>query len=174
MGLVTELGYDVPSPKALQRASWCVASSRPGAWMLSRMLPPVDRLLIRRSGGQVSIPQVVSGLPIITLVTVGARSGERRESPLLGVPHGDNMAVIGTAFGQPATPAWWHNLRAHPEVEVIYKARSVPARAREATPEEARAIWERGRSLYAGYEAYARRLTGRPVHIAVLEATQPK
>ncbi len=170
MGLVQELGYRPRRANVLQRASWLFASSRPGAWLFSKTLHHVDRVLMRVTRGRLSVPGLLAGLPLITLVTRGARSGRLRESPLLGVPFGDDLAVIGTSFGQRATPAWWFNLRADPEVSVRHRAREAKARAREADEAERAAIWERARGLYAGYEAYARRITGRPIHVVVLEA----
>ncbi len=170
MGLLSELDYRTPPPNGAQRAFWHVASSPAGAWTLARLAPPLDRLILERTGGQRSLAGLVAGIPLITLVTTGARSGQRRHSPLLGIPFRGELAVIGTAFGQGSTPAWWHNLVAHPDVEVAYRGRSVQARARAATAEEADEIWRAGRSIYAGYEVYARRIKDRPIHIAVLEA----
>jgi hypothetical protein len=36
----------------------------------------------------------------------------RRTTPLLGVPIGGDIAIIGTNFGQPGKPGWHYNLRA--------------------------------------------------------------
>ena len=65
------------------------------------------------------------------------------------------MAVIGTSFGQPHTPGWYYNMRAEPRVEVSYRNRTIVTVAREADEEERKAIWDRGRKLYVGYDAYA-------------------
>jgi len=126
---------------------------------------------MRLTGGRISVPGIVAGIPVITVTTTGARSGQRRESPLVGVPMGDDIAVIGTHFGQKTTPSWWYNLQANPIAEVAYRGKVVDVRAREVGPEEGAVIWAKARSVYAGYEAYARRITNRPIHIAVLEAT---
>jgi deazaflavin-dependent oxidoreductase (nitroreductase family) len=108
-------------------------------------------------------------LPVITLATIGARSGRRREVPLVGVPSGDRLAVIGTSFGQRRTPAWYFNLRAEPRAEVGYRGRTVAVVAHEAEGDERQAIWDRGCQLYAGYQAYARRLDHRQIHVMVLD-----
>jgi hypothetical protein len=42
--------------------------------------------------------------------------------------------------------------------------------AREAGDEEWQAIWQSARKIYSGYEAYARRIAGRKIHIMVLTA----
>ncbi|MGH9230996.1 MAG: nitroreductase/quinone reductase family protein [Acidimicrobiales bacterium] len=103
------------------------------------------------------------------MASTGARTGQRREVPLVGVPSGDQIAVIGTRFGQPRTPGWYFNLRAEPRAEVGYRGRTVPVVAREAEGDEREAVWARGCQIYAGYQAYARRLDHRQIHVMVLE-----
>jgi deazaflavin-dependent oxidoreductase (nitroreductase family) len=170
VGLVQALGYEVPEPNAAQRAMWHVSASPPGAWLFARSLHHVDKLLLEASHGRFTVPGVLAGLPVLTVVATGARSGQRRRVPLLGVPAGDDLAVIGTRFGQAGTPAWYYNLRADPDVQVEYRDKTVPATAREVEGDERAAIWTRARQLYAGYEAYARRIRDRPIHVMVLSA----
>lgn len=168
MGLIQVLEYQVPEPNAAQRAMWRISSSRPGAWFFARSAPYLDRFLLRLSRGQATLATVVAGIPVITIVTTGARTGQHRTTPLLGVPVGDDIAVIGTRFGQRGTPGWYYNLAASPAVEVSYRGRSVTAAAREAGEEERHDIWERARKIYAGYEVYARRIQDRQIHIMIL------
>ncbi len=155
----------------IQRALWHLSSSRPGAWVLAKTLHHLDPVLLRATTGRRSVAGLMAGVPVITLVTTGARSGKRRESQLVGVPIGDGLAVIGSNWGQKTTPSWWFNLQANSEVEVVYRGSIAKARAREVDGAEREAIWETARGIYSGYEAYARRITNRPIHIAVLEAT---
>lgn len=168
MGTVQALDYRISEPSVVQAFMRRVASSRQGAWLFSRSLHHVDRLLLRSTSGQVSLPKVAAGLPVIFVTTRGARSGHRRTAPLLGIPHGDDLAVVGTRFGQQGTPGWYYNLRADPRAEVVYRDRRVGVVAREAEGDEWRAIWERACEVYSGYEAYASRIGDRPIHIMVL------
>ncbi len=108
------------------------------------------------------------GIPVLTLTTTGARTGRRRTTPLMGVPCGGDIAIIGAHFGQPGTPGWYCNLRAQPRTEVTYRNRSVSATAREADADERRAILGPARKIYRGYEAYARRITDREIPIMIL------
>jgi deazaflavin-dependent oxidoreductase (nitroreductase family) len=114
------------------------------------------------------MPTVAAGIPVLTVITSGAKSGMPRPTPLLGIPHGDDLAIIGTHFGQPGTPGWYYNLRANPSAEVVYHNKRVSVLAREAEGEEWRAIWDRARGIYSGYESYAGRIHDRPIHIMVL------
>lgn len=169
MGLIDQLDYRVPEANRFQRLIWKVSSSRPGAWFFSKTLHHIDRIVLRLSRGRVTVPRVLAGLPVVTLATTGARTGERRQVPLVGVPSGDDLAVIGTRFGQASTPGWYFNLQAEPRAEVGYRGRTVPVVAREAEGDEREAVWARGCQLYAGYQAYAQRIDHRPIHVMVLE-----
>lgn len=149
---------------------WHISSSRPGAWLFARSLHHIDTLVLRLSRGQFTLAGASAGIPVLTLTTTGARTGQRRTTPLLGVPFGDDIAVIGTRFGQAGTPGWYYNLRADPRAELTYRDTTASAAAREAGDEEWQAIWARARQIYAGYDAYARRITDRKIHIMVLSA----
>lgn len=170
MGLVQELAYDVPQPNGFQRAMWRVTSSRPGAWLFARVSHHIDLLVLKVSGGRWTLARLLAGIPVITLVTTGARTGQRRSTPLLGVPLGDDVAIIDTRFGQHGTPGWYFNLRKQPSAEVVYNDRTVAAVAREAQGPEWQEAWDRARRLYSGYEAYARRIIDRQIHVMVLSA----
>ena len=170
MGLVQELDYEVPQPNAVQRAVWRVTSSKPGAWLFARTSHHIDRFLLKVSGGRWTAARLLAGIPVITLVSTGARSGQRRSTPLLGVPLGDDLAIIGTRFGQHGTPGWYFNLRKQPSAEVVCNSRTVAVLAREAEGGEWQVAWDRARQMYSGYEVYARRITNRKIHIMVLSA----
>jgi deazaflavin-dependent oxidoreductase (nitroreductase family) len=170
MGLVQELAYELPQANAVQRAVWKITSSKPGAWVFARTSHHIDLFLLKVSGGRWTVARVLAGIPVITLVTTGARSGQRRSTPLLGVPVGDDLAIIGTRFGQHGTPGWYFNLRKQPTAEVACNGRTVAAVAREAEGSEWQEAWNGARRLYSGYEAYARRITDRKIHIMVLSA----
>ena len=137
VGIIQAFEYQVRKPSAAQVAMQHIAATRPGAWFFARTLHHIDRTLLRLSQGRVTLPGVVAGIPVLTVTTTGARTGERRTAPLLGVPAGEDIAVIGTSFGQPRTPGWYHNMRADPKVEVTYQNKTVNAIAREAGDDEA-------------------------------------
>src|SRR5438105_15275085 len=67
-----------------------------------------------KAGGQ------FAGRPLLLLTTTGAKSGQRRTTPMMYIaePGGDRLLVIASNTGAPAHPAWYHNLVAHPDVTV--------------------------------------------------------
>jgi len=107
---------------------------------------------------------------VLTVTTTGARTGQPRTTPLLGVPAGDDIALIGSSFGRPRNPGWYYNLRANPKAEVTYRDKTIRAIAREAGDDERQAIWDRAVTIYAGYQAYASWITNREIHIMILTA----
>jgi deazaflavin-dependent oxidoreductase (nitroreductase family) len=73
----------------------------------------------RSNGGRVGGCYPFSGRPMVVLHHRGARTGTERVTPLAYEPDGEgSMLIFGTMGGSPTDPAWCHNLRAHPRVDV--------------------------------------------------------
>jgi deazaflavin-dependent oxidoreductase (nitroreductase family) len=80
----------------------------------------------RARHGTVSQPP----FPILLLTTTGARTGQQTTVPLgFGVDDKGRVFVVGSKAGAPKHPAWFHNLRANPDVTVEFGDRSYRARA---------------------------------------------
>lgn len=170
MGLSTDLGYRHHSPNAFQRVIQGVASSRPGAWLFSKLLRHLDEVVLRLTRGRHTVPGLLAGLPVLDLTTTGRKSGQPRTSHLISIPVGDDLALLGTNFGQPKTPAWVLNLEAEPRASVTHNQRTATVVARPASVDEVREVMERSRAIYGGYEKYQQRISGRRVRIFVLES----
>ena len=76
-------------------------------------------------------------LPVVILHTIGARSGQVREIPLIVIREGDEMLIFGTAAGASAHPDWYFNLKAHPRIEVELGTERFSADVIELTGEDA-------------------------------------
>jgi deazaflavin-dependent oxidoreductase (nitroreductase family) len=58
------------------------------------------------------------GQPLVLLATIGAKSGQRRETLIERFPDGtsqDSWIVTATAGGTPTHPAWFFNMAKHPD-----------------------------------------------------------
>ena len=99
---------------AAQRTIRRLAGTRPMAWLFARTLHHLDGPVLRRRGGRHSVSSALTGLPIVELTTVGARSGKPRTLPLIGVPDEDRLVVVASNYGQPHNPAWYYNLKSQP------------------------------------------------------------
>jgi deazaflavin-dependent oxidoreductase (nitroreductase family) len=170
MGLAADLSYEIPRANGLQRAVKAFASTRPGAWLFSKLLRHLDNLVQRLSGGRTTMPELLAGLPVLDVTTTGRKSGRQRTSHLISVPIGDSLALLGTNFGQPATPAWALNLEANPRATVRYRDRTAEVMARPATEAEFAQVLASSTPIYPGYRKYQQRIEGRRrLRIFVLE-----
>ncbi len=122
----------------------------------------------RLTGDRTSASELLAGLPVVRITTTGRRSGQPREAPLIAVPIGDDLALLGTNFGGRSTPAWVHNLLAEPRARVAYRDRAVDVVARPATDDEFAQVFATSGGIYGGYEKYRERVTGREIKVFVL------
>jgi hypothetical protein len=92
----------------LARVNQFFASSRLGAGVLSRTMPGLDALTVKRTRGRTTYTEGVAALPAIYLTTRGAKTGQLRTVPLLAVVADDDLAVIGSNWGraQAGAPEW--------------------------------------------------------------------
>jgi deazaflavin-dependent oxidoreductase (nitroreductase family) len=95
------------------------------------------------------------GAPMILIHHVGAKSGEERVAPLVYFPEDEGrMVVVASAGGAPKHPAWYHNLRANPKIDVEVGARTYPVLAEEITGADRDEVWQRVVSERPGFGDY--------------------
>jgi deazaflavin-dependent oxidoreductase (nitroreductase family) len=165
VSLIDRLGYSMPEPNRLQRLIQGVASSRLGGSILSRTLMPVDMFLGRLSGAGTSVPGILAGLPVVTVTTIGRRSGQERQVALLAIPFQDTLALIGTNWGRAKTPGWVLNLENQPLARIEYKGTTCAVAARAVEGAEHSEVMTVAARHYRGYLEYQRRITNRPIRI---------
>ena len=81
---------------------------------------------------------------------------------------GSNYILIATNWGRPANPAWYHNIKANPEVSVDDRGERRNYLARETNGREKERYWRKAVEIYPGYDVYRQRLR-RAVPVIVLE-----
>ena len=109
----------------------------------------------------------LKGKPVILLTTVGAKTGKLRKTPLMRVEHNGEYAVVASLGGAPKHPVWYHNVKAHPHVELQDGTRTADYEAREVTGEEKAAWWRRAVEVWPDYADYQRK-TDREIPVFVL------
>lgn len=159
-------------PNALQQTVKRMASLSPVAWVLARTLRHLDRVVVTVSGGQTTATSLMTGLPVVYLTTIGAKSGQSRTTPLICGVDGDRLILFATNFGGQKNPAWSYNLRANPDATITYRDRTATYRSREATPIERERYWPLADSIYPGYAEYRKRAAHRDIPVFVLEKTR--
>lgn len=168
MGLAAQLQVAVPPPGMVGRMIGRFGSTRTGAAFFARTLHHADRAVLTISGQRTSLTDLLAAIPTVWLTTTGARTGVRRTVPLVAVPVGDDLAVIGSNFGRSQHPGWVHNLSADPRATLMRHGRVIPVRAREATSAEAERVWARACEMYPGYITYPKYTGGRDIRVYVL------
>jgi deazaflavin-dependent oxidoreductase (nitroreductase family) len=152
----------------IQRFMRWSAATAPMSWLYVGVLHHIDRPIYRLTRGRHTLVSLVSGLPVVMLTTTGAKTGQQRVWPVLGLPDGDNLVAIASNWGQHHHPAWYHNLRAHPEATVTVGGVARRVRAHEAIGEERERLWQRALEVYPGWAVYEWRVTHRRIPVMVL------
>ena len=127
--------------------------------------------LIERTNGAEGT--TMRGMPVIVLVSRGAKSGKIRKIPLMRVEHDGQYAVVASLGGAPKHPTWYYNLVAHPHVELRDGAVVRDYLARELEGAERETWWARSVEAYPDYADYAIK-TSRLIPVFVLEPVDPE
>jgi deazaflavin-dependent oxidoreductase (nitroreductase family) len=109
------------------------------------------------------------GHTLLLLHTKGAKSGQARVNPLAYLPDGDRLVIFATKGGSPTNPDWYHNLMAHPDVDVEVGTETFPVRAVEIQDDrEHDALYARQTERMPGFGDYPKR-TSRRIPVIALE-----
>jgi len=137
-----------------------VVGTRAMGWVSRKVGWKVDPLLLRLTGGRLGFGLI---LPTALLETRGARSGRVRRNGVIYVHDGDRVTIVASKLGLPEHPAWFHNLRANPDV--VFGGR--PFRAEVVDDQR---LWELADRVFPPYAAYRARAAGagRTIHIVQL------
>lgn len=137
-----------------------------GGRLFITVFPAIDKRLMPITRGRLSTGL---GQPIVLLHVRGAKSGIERTVPLLATKTGDAVLVVASKAGAAKHPAWYHNVRANPDVEVTIDGRRRPMRAEIAAGGEERdRLWEIVCDNYNGYATYQRRADNRVIPVVAL------
>jgi deazaflavin-dependent oxidoreductase (nitroreductase family) len=132
----------------LSRASAAFANTGLGRFLSRHVVWKVDPWLMRVSGGRLGMG---FGIPTALLETTGARSGEPRANGVIYFHDGERVTIVASKLGLPENPAWFHNLRAHPDVILG----GVPMRAEVVSDEAERGrLWALADNVFAPYAQY--------------------
>ncbi|GEK18752.1 F420H(2)-dependent quinone reductase [Cellulomonas persica] len=110
------------------------------------------------------------GRPVVILTTVGASSGKLRKAALMRVEHEGEYAIVASLGGAPQHPSWYHNVVAHPLVDLQDGATKRSYVAHEATGAERDEWWARAVETWPDYDEYTKRTT-RQIPLFVLTPT---
>ena len=161
-----ELPYVDPQARRslLYRAYVRLVGTRAMGWFSRKVGWKLDPLLLRLSGGRLGLGLVI---PTALLETTGARTGMPRRNGVIYFHDGKRVTIIASKLGLPHHPAWFHNLRAHPDVKLGGR----PFRAEVVDDERERdRLWQLADRVFPSYAAYRERAgrAGRTIPIVRL------
>ena len=128
-----------------------LVGTRPMGWLSRKLAWKLDPVLMRITGGRVGTGLL---LPTALLETTGARSGQPRANVVIYFHDGERVIVVASKLGLPRHPAWFHNLRAHPDVRL--GGRAFRAEVVEDERERTR-LWELADRDFPAYATYRER-----------------
>ena len=101
-----------------------------------------------------------AGATLLILRTIGAKSGQVRESPVAYFPEGDgSMVVVASKAGLPTNPDWYHNLKANPRFDDEVGTDTLPVVAEEITGSDYEAKWAEIVAKAPGFGDYQTKTT---------------
>lgn len=134
-----------------------------GAWLLENG----HRAALKLSGGR--FPKTFLGMQPVELHVTGRKSGQRHSTMLTTPIHDDaRVILVASKGGASDHPQWYKNLAVNPDVEITLDDRTVPMRARTASPEEKAELWPQIVAAYKGYDDYQRN-TDREIPVVICE-----
>jgi deazaflavin-dependent oxidoreductase (nitroreductase family) len=148
--LTTKLRYVDPTgpPGVLVRAYAAVAATRLAKFISRHINWKLDPLLLRVTRGRLATTLV---FPTGLLETQGAKSGARRRNAIIYFHDGDRVTIAASNAGDSRHPAWYHNLRANPEVTFG----GIPMRATVVSDEAERGrLWVLADRVFPAFANY--------------------
>ena len=105
--------------------------------------------------------------PLVLVHTTGARTGEQRVNPMMYLQDGERYLVFASKAGADTNPDWYHNLKAHPDIEIEIGDQFLDVHAEEIYGPERDAFFERQAALFPGFAGYQRQ-TSRKIPVVAL------
>jgi deazaflavin-dependent oxidoreductase (nitroreductase family) len=166
---VRELPYVDPGRRrgVVYRVYARLVGTRTMGWLSRRVAWKLDPVLLRLSRGRVGFGLL---LPTALLETRGARTGRVRRNGVIYFHDGARVTIIASKFGLPQHPAWFHNLRVHPDVSLGGQA--FRAEVIEDEADRAR-LWRLADRVFPPYAAYRER-AGRAGRIIPIIQLTPR
>jgi deazaflavin-dependent oxidoreductase (nitroreductase family) len=150
---------------SFSRAYAAFSATRPGRFISAKVVWKVDPYLLRATRGRVGMGLV---LPTALLETRGAKSGAVRRNGLIYFHDDDRVTVIASRAGDDKHPAWFHNLRAHPDVTFG----GIPMRATVVNDEAERdRLWKLADRVFAPYATYRQETAKENRTIPIVQLT---
>ncbi|MBX7431334.1 nitroreductase family deazaflavin-dependent oxidoreductase [Mycobacterium sp. Y57] len=123
--------------------------------------------LFKKTNGRFG-DKFLHGSEVGILTTVGRKTGEPRDVPLLFLQEGRRIVLVASQAGRHTHPMWYLNIKADPKVRFQTKHETLDLVAREATDAERDEYWPKLDAMYPDYPNY-RSYTDRKIPILICD-----
>jgi len=155
-------------PNPFQKLLHRFVMLRPVSAFFAPRVHQIDKAILKLTKGQYTASEIL-GWNIVQLTSIGAKTGQARSMPLVGLFDSEKIALVASSFGRAHNPDWYYNLKAYPECDIEFHGHSGKYVAHEIWGEEYARYWQLALSYYAGYEKYRQRAAHRHIPVMVLE-----
>ena len=135
-----------------------LSNNRLGYWYLTVLAPRIDATVTPATRAWLSS---VPGTPLLLATTTGAKTGLPRRHALIYWSRGQDVILMASNYGRDRDPAWLGNLKAHPELTLLYRGREGRYRARIADGAERDELWATAKHFIGNYRSYEQRVVGK-------------
>jgi deazaflavin-dependent oxidoreductase (nitroreductase family) len=139
-----------------------IASTALGIMVIRKVGPRIDPILIRLTGGRLSS---VAPFPALLLSYTGAKTGVTRTTPVVYFTDAGRVIVIASNFGAPNNPAWYHNIKANPEVTLLGRGFKGSFLAEEVVGAERDRLFHLAAGASSPYRHYQQSAAARPIAV---------
>ena len=129
----------------------------------------IDEVFLRVSRNKYSMSEILGGISIVQLSTIGAKTGRSYTIPLVAAFDEKNIILIASNFGGSHNPGWYYNLKKNPECHVQVNGRLGTYTAHEVEGEDREQYWQAAAANYKGYEMYKKRAPHRKIPVILLK-----
>jgi len=149
----------------LTRAYLAVGTMRLGKLVSRHVFWKLDPILLRATGGRLSMALVVR---TAVLETRGAKTGAVRRNAVIYFHDEDRVTIVASNAGDRRHPGWYHNLRAHPDVLL----NGTPMRASVVTDDATRQrLWTLADRVFEPFAKYRREAAKANRTIPIVQLT---
>lgn len=136
------------------------------ASVVVKIMSAVNVWIFRLTGGRLG-NKFLRGAPVCLVTVTGRKSGRALTVPLIHITDGADVVVVASKGGMSQHPLWYHNMIAHPRVEVETPDAKRTMIARQATSAEKARLWPMACAIYPDYADYQARTT-RDIPLMIL------
>ena len=149
------------SPKQIERLN------APSTGTAIKWMSKLQTWLFKSTKGKLG-NKFLRGSEVGILTTIGRKSGEPRDSPLLFLQEGPRIVLVASQGGRATNPMWYLNLKANPRITFQTKAGKFSLVARDATDAERDDYWPKLDAMYPDFVNY-RSYTDRKIPIVICD-----